>query len=404
MSTPLDTTMSQIQQLLNRQIERVNQMKLSPPNTPMANLSNITIGVCPGDGIGPVIATEAQRVMQTVLDQLPPPSHRHIQFKPIHGLTIENRLSLGVAIPPTVLADLKSCHVILKGPTTTPQVGMGVANIESANVAMRRELDLFANVRPVQIPQLGIDWTFFRENTEGEYVLGSQGIEVNHDISLDFKITTQLGCERIIRAAFEFAKQTGKKRVSVVTKSNVIKTTDGRFSRVAREIAEEYKADGIQSDEWYVDIMAAKLIDPARQSDFSVLVMPNLYGDILTDEAAQLQGGVGTAGSANIGNRWAMFEAIHGSAPRMVSEGRGDYADPSSMIKAGAMLLRHIGLIDQANQIEQALTLCTQIEKKWIITGRSDGVTASQFADYILEWAIHPDLDTHYSKGIAHAS
>jgi isocitrate dehydrogenase (NAD+) len=113
--------------------------------------------------------------------------------------------------------------------------------------------------------------------------------------------------------------------------------------------------------------------------------MPNLYGDILTDEAAQIQGGVGTAGSANIGKRWSMFEAIHGSAPRMVSEGRAQYADPCSVIKAAAMLLQHIGYISQAKRLDDALDICTQTEKKMVITGRENGVTAAQFTDYIFE-------------------
>ena len=201
-------------------------------------------------------------------------------------------------------------------------------NIESANVAMRRELDLFANVRPVKIPSEGIDWIFFRENTEGAYVLGSRGVDVTNDLSVDFKVITQQGSERIIRMAFEYAKNNNIKYVSAVTKANVVKTTDGRFSRTAKAIAKEYEKYGIKQDEWYIDIMTAKLIDPARRKDFKVMVMPNLYGDILTDEAAQMQGGVGTAGSANIGKQWAMFEAIHGSAPRMVKEGRAKYADP----------------------------------------------------------------------------
>ena len=197
---------------------------------------------------------------------------------------------------------------------------------------MRRELDLFACVRPVKVPEKNIDWTFFRENTEGAYMLGSKGIDMT-GMSVDFKVISDPGAERIIRLAFEYAKKNGKKKVTVVTKSNVVKSTDGRFSEVAMKIAEEYVQDGISCDEWYIDIMTAKLIDEKRQSEFEVFVLPNLYGDILTDEASQIQGGVGTAGSANIGKQYAMFEAVHGSAPRMVKEGRAQYADPSSMIK-----------------------------------------------------------------------
>ena len=181
-------------------------------------------------------------------------------------------------------------------------------------------------------------------------------------------ITTQ-GAERIVRLAFEYAKKNGIKRVSAVTKANVIKTTDGKFLETAKRVAKEYPE--IQFDDWFVDIMAAKLVDEKRRKDFKVIVLPNLYGDILTDEAAEFQGGVGTAGSANIGKRYAMFEAIHGSAPRMVEEGRAAYADPSSMMRAAVMMLRHIGFVEQAQKMEMALDICGQFEKKVCITGRA---------------------------------
>ncbi|MFC1809113.1 isocitrate/isopropylmalate family dehydrogenase, partial [Candidatus Omnitrophota bacterium] len=192
----------------------------------------------------------------------------------------------------------------------------------------------------------------------------------------------------------------GYKRVTVVTKANVVKTTDGRFSRVAKRIAKEYKDSGIQCDEWYIDIMTAKLIDPARCKEFKVMVMPNLYGDILTDEAAQIQGGVGTAGSANIGTRWAMFEAIHGSAPRMVKEGRAQYADPCSMIKASAMLLRHIGYPEQGAKVEMALDMCGQFEKKLTITGRDTGATGDAYTQYLLDWINNPNLKSSWDAEI----
>ena len=169
----------------------------------------------------------------------------------------------------------------------------------------------------------------------------------------------------------------------MVTKSNVVKATDGRFSEMATKIANEYIDFGIVCDEWYIDIMTAKLIDENRQSDFEVFVLPNLYGDILTDEAGQIQGGVGTAGSANIGKQYAMFEAVHGSAPRMIEEGRAQYADPSSMIKATAMLLRHIGYLNYATQIETTFThLSNDSNKK--ITGRSDGLTGEAFTNFVI--------------------
>ena len=299
------------------------------------------------------------------------------------------------AIPDDVLAELKKCHVILKGPTTTPQAGDPWPNIESANVAMRKELDLFANVRPVKIPEEGIEWIFFRENTEGAYALGSDGIEVSDELFVDFTVATYEGSYRILKAAFDYAKQSGLNKVTVVTKANVIKTTDGKFLDIAREVAKDYPE--VEWDEWYIDIMTAKLIDPKRRADFKVFALPNLYGDILTDEAAEFQGGVGTAGSANLGKKYSMFEAIHGSAPRMVKEGRAQYADPSSMIRAVAMLLDHIGYKDESKKLEMALEICGQFEQKLVMTGRSTGATSAEFSDYILETLSSPELEDRYN-------
>lgn len=386
--------------IIEEQLKRVQEMKKEVFIPDYSALSPIIIGICWGDGIGEIISKHAQRAIEHILkDEV---AKGRIEFKDIAGLTIENRAAHKQAIPDEVLAEIKSCHVILKGPTTTPQAGDQWPNIESANVAMRRYLDLFANVRPVRIPQQGIDWCFFRENTEGAYVLGSRGVEVSEDISIDFKVITEQGAERIIRMAFEYAKKNNIDRVTVVTKSNVVKTTDGRFSRVAFRIAKEYP--GIKLDEWYIDIMTAKLLDPARRKDFKVMVLPNLYGDILTDEAAQLQGGVGTAGSANIGNKWSMFEAIHGSAPRMVKEGRAKFADPCSMIRASGMLLRHIGFNDQAKKVEMALDVCGQFEKKMVITGRDTGVTGEEYTNYVLSWVDNSQLESRWEQGVKEAS
>ncbi len=367
--------------LLEQQFARIEKMKSETEFIDYIKLSPIIIGIAGGDGIGPFITAQAQRVMEFLLkDEV---EKGKVAFKVIDGLTIENRAKHMKAIPDDVLAELKKCHVILKGPTTTPRAGDPWPNIESANVAMRKELDLFANVRPVRVPEQGIDWVFFRENTEGAYALGSNGIHVNDDLSLDFTVTTQEGSYRIIKAAFDYASRTGINKVTVVTKANVVKTTDGKFLDVARQVAREYPE--VEWDDWYIDIMTAKLIDPKRRTQFRVMVLPNLYGDILTDEAAEFQGGVGTAGSANIGNRYAMFEAIHGSAPRMVEEGRGKYADPSSMIRAAAMLMEHIGYVDKAKMLQMALDICGQYEKKLVITGRDTGATSSEFTDYLME-------------------
>lgn len=381
MNIQIEAAKEKFGQLLEEQLKRVDIMKSEGDFINYKELKKIIIGVCGGDGIGPAITGQAQRILEFLLDK--DVKSGKIEFRVIEGLTIERRAELQKAIPDDTLEELKACHVILKGPTTTPRKGDPWPNVESANVAMRKELDLFANVRPVKIPEQGIDWTFFRENTEGAYAVGSKGTHVNDDLCVDFTVVTQEGCDRIIKAAFEFAKANGKTRVTAVTKANIIKTTDGKFLDTFRRISAEYPE--ITSDDWYIDIMTAKLVDEKRRKDFQVLVLPNLYGDILTDEAAEFQGGVGTAGSSNLGKRYSMFEAIHGSAPRMVEEGRAKYADPCSVIRAGAMLLAHIGYITEGEKLEQALEICTQKEKKFVMTGRDSGATSSEFADYIME-------------------
>lgn len=377
----IKSAVEKFEALIREQDARSEAIKQQGDFIDYDKLDKLTIGICGGDGIGPIITKEAARVLKFILDD--EVKNGKIEFKYIDGLTIENRVACNKAIPDDVLEELKQCPVILKGPTTTPQAGDPWPNIESANVAMRKALDLFANVRPVKIPDQNIDWTFFRENTEGAYAVGSKGINVTDDLSLDFVVTTTEGSQRIARLAYEYARRNGKDRVSIIQKANVIKTTDGKFLKLCKEIGEEYPE--ITTDEWYIDITTAKLIDEKRRHDFKVFVLPNLYGDIITDEAAELQGGVGTAGSANIGKKYAMFEAIHGSAPRMIKEGRGAYADPCSMLRAAVMLLSHIGRQAEADKLEKALDICMITEKKISITGRPDGCTCEEFGNYVME-------------------
>lgn len=367
--------------IVRKQLERIDSIKDNKEAVDFRALDRIVIGVIGGDGIGPAITAQAARVLKILLtDEV---KSGRVEFRNIDGCTIENRAASGKAIPDSVLTDIKQCNVLLKGPTTTPRKGDKWANVESANVAMRKELDLFANVRPVKVPELGIDWTFFRENTECLYAMGNHGINITDDLAIDFRVITTPGTERIARLAYEYARKNGKKRVTIVTKANVVKTTDGKFLEVCKRIAEQYPE--IETDDWYIDIMTAKLLDEKRRKQFEVVILPNLYGDILTDEAAELQGGVGTAGSANLGMQYSMFEAIHGSAPRMVLEGRAAYADPSSIIRAGAMLLSHIGYQDLADRLTAAIEKCTVTERKIRITGRSDGATGEELTDYILD-------------------
>ena len=363
--------------LLRKQLARVDEMEKGASPVDLANKEKLVIGVIGGDGIGPIIVEQAKRVLDILLkDEI---ASGRVEIRQIEGLTIENRLSLGQSVPADTLAEIKKCDVLLKGPTTTPKGG----TMESANVTLRRELDLYANVRPVSVPELGIDWTFYRENTEGEYVLGSSGIESPGKLAMDFKVTTDLGTRRIARAALGFARREGKDNVAIVTKANIMKKTDGNFSRICREVAADYPE--IEVEDWYIDIMAANLVNESIRSKFKVFVLPNLYGDIITDEAAQIQGGVGTAGSANMGDRYSMFEAIHGSAPRMIEEGIGDYANPSSIFKAAEMMLSHCGLSVQAKRLSDALTVCNETEKRVVVTGDRNGATCREFADYVIE-------------------
>ncbi|MBQ6466629.1 MAG: isocitrate/isopropylmalate dehydrogenase family protein [Clostridia bacterium] len=377
----VQAALSHFEKLIREQNERSENIKKQGDFTDYKALDKIIIGVCGGDGIGPIITKESARVLEFLLK--PDVDSGKIEFKEIDGLTIENRIKALKAIPDDVMEELKSCHVILKGPTTTPQAGGDMPNIESANVAMRKALDLFANVRPVKIPEEGIDWTFFRENTEGAYAVGSKGINITDDLAMDFVVTTTEGSQRIAKLAYEYARNNKKDRVSIIQKANIIKTTDGKFLNLAKEIGKDYPE--ITTDEWYIDITTAKLIDKKRRKDFKVFVLPNLYGDIITDEAAEFMGGVGTAGSANIGKKYAMFEAIHGSAPRMINEGRGRFADPCSMLRASVMLLSHIGKQAEADKLERALDICMYEEKKYQITGREDGCTCEEFGNYVME-------------------
>lgn len=368
------------EEIVTSQLARIEKLKSDSDFVDYQSLDKIIIGVIGGDGIGPAITAHAQRVLETILkDQV---SSGKVEFRTIDGLTIENRSACQKAIPDDVLAEIKKCDVLLKGPTTTPRKGDKWGNIESANVAMRKELDLFANVRPVKIPEQGIDWIFFRENTECLYAMGSQGLTIEDDLAIDFRVITTPGTERIARLAYEYAKANHKDRVTIVTKANIVKSTDGKFLDICQKVGREYPE--IATDDWYIDIMTAKLVDEKRRNQFQVVVLLNLYGDIITDEAAELQGGVGTAGSANIGKHYAMFEAIHGSAPRMVEEGRDQYADPCSVIRAGAMLLSHIGFQTESDKLMAAIEECTVTEKKLVMTGHSDGATGAEFADYIL--------------------
>ena len=368
-------------ELIRSEFQRIERMKSDNGYTDFDKLDKIVVGVLPGDGIGPVIMKQALRVLDNLLAQ--EIKSGHIEIRTIEGMTIENRAARLQSLPDDVFEEIKKCNVLIKGPMVTPRAGEPWPNLVSANSLLRRGLDLFAAVRPIRIPDKNIDWTFFRENIEGEYIWGNKGIQVSEDLAVDFKVQTKQGSERIARAAFEYARKNGKKNVTIVTKANIVKLADGNFIKAVRKVGEEYP--DIEIQERLVDAMCAKMLDPEFNKGIEVIVLPNLYGDIVTDVAAEHQGGLGTASSSNLGSRYAMFEAIHGTAPFLISHGRGDYADPCSLIRAAGMLMAHIGYGDRKAVLDKALDICTVTERKKVVTTDVDGASAAEFTDYLLE-------------------
>lgn len=367
--------------LIEEELQRIENMKNDHEVTDFSKLDKVIIGILPGDGIGPIIMKQALRVIQKLLK--PELENGHVEIRMIEGMTIENRAAKQQSLPDEVFEKIKNCNVLLKGPMVTPRAGDPWPNLVSANSLLRRGLELFAAVRPIRIPEKQIDWTFFRENIEGEYIWGNKGIQVNEDLAIDFKIQTKQGSQRIARAAFEYARKNGKKNVTIVTKANIVKLADGNFIKEVRRVGEEYPEIEIQ--ERLVDAMCAKMMDSEFHKGMEVIVLPNLYGDIVTDIAAEYQGGLGTASSSNIGNKYAMFEAIHGTAPFLMNHGRGDYADPCSLIRAAGMMMAHIGYGERKELLDKALDICTVSERKKVITTDVDGATAEEFTDYLLE-------------------
>lgn len=367
-------------ELIQSEFERIERMKQDTGVKDFSKLDKIVVGILPGDGIGPIIMEQAVRVIRALIpDEI---ASGKVELRHIEGMTIENRAAKLQSLPDDVFEEIKKCDVIIKGPMVTPRAGEPWPNLVSANSLLRRGLELFAAVRPIRIPDKGIDWTFFRENIEGEYIWGNKGIQINEDLAVDFKVQTKQGSERIARAAFEFARKNGKKNVTIVTKANIVKLADGNFIKAVRKVGEEYPEIEIQ--ECLVDAMCAKMLDPEFNKGIEVVVLPNLYGDIVTDIAAEHQGGLGTASSSNIGNKYAMFEAIHGTAPYLMSHGRGAYADPSSLIRAAGMLLAHIGYADKKILLEKALDVCTT-EKQVVLTTFTEDASAKEYTDYIIE-------------------
>lgn len=310
---------------------------------------NIPITVAEGNGIGPEIMAATLEILLAAKAPLE-----------IRKVDIGEKVYLKgfpAGIEPATWDTIRDSKAFLKAPITTPQGG----GFKSLNVTIRTTLGLYANIRPcvsyfpfVQTKHPQMDVVIVRENEEDLYC----GIEYrqSQDVVQALKIISRPGCEKIIRYAFEYAKANGRKKVTCFTKDNILKLSDGLFHKIFDEIAPQYPE--IQNEHWIVDIGAAKLADTPEA--FDVIVMPNLYGDILSDVAAQIAGSVGLAGSANIGEHGAMFEAIHGSAPRRAGQ---NMANPSGLLLAAVQMLVHIGLPAIAETIHNA----------WLVT-LEDGI------------------------------
>lgn len=369
-------------ELIRSELERVEVMKQDSEVKDFTKLEQITVGIMPGDGIGPILMEQALRVLHELMRK--EIASGKLRVRMIEGMTIEERVAKLQSLPDEVLKACKECDVLVKGPFVTPHASDGLPNLVSANSLLRRELQLFAAVRPICIPEKGINWTFFRENIEGEYILGNRGIRVNEDLGIDFKVCTRQGAERIARAAFEFARKNGKKNVTVVTKANIVKLVDGDFVWAVHRIGEsEYPEIDIREE--LVDAMAAKMMDPEYSKGIDVIVLPNLYGDIVTDVAAEQQGGLGTASSSNIGNKYALFEAIHGVGVYLCKIGCQAYADPCSLIRAMGEMMAHIGYADRKEKLVRALDICTRTERKVVVTTKPEDASAAEFTDYLLD-------------------
>ncbi|HBT46299.1 MAG TPA: NAD-dependent isocitrate dehydrogenase [Peptococcaceae bacterium] len=297
------------------------------------------VTLIPGDGIGPEVIAAARRVLEA--------SGAELEWEVVEaGETALQKC--GSVLPSEVLESIRRNKVALKGPITTP-VGTG---FRSVNVALRKELDLYANVRPVRnLPNVpsryqGIDLVVFRENTEDLYA----GVEhtVDEDAAESIKIITRKGSERIARAAFEYARKKGRRRVTAGHKANILKLTDGLFLRCFYEVAKDYPE--IEADDRIVDNLSMQLVQKPEQYD--VLVLPNLYGDILSDLCAGLVGGLGVAPGANLGEEAAVFEPIHGSAPKYAGQNK---VNPLATILSGVMMLEHLGENEAASRVMEAI-------------------------------------------------
>ncbi|NLI58906.1 MAG: isocitrate dehydrogenase (NAD(+)) [Clostridium sp.] len=325
------------------------------------------ITLIPGDGIGPEVTSAAKKIIDS--------TGVKIDWD-VQNAGIDVMEECGTPLPEHVIDSIRMNKIALKGPITTP-IGEG---FRSVNVTLRKELDLYTNLRPIKtysgIPTRydNIDLVIVRENTEDLYV----GIEhmVGDDAAESIKIFTRKGCERIVRYAFEYAKREGRKKVTAVHKANIMKKTDGMFLAIAKDIAKEYP--DIEFEEMIIDAMCMRLVQVPETYD--VLVLPNLYGDIVSDLCAGLVGGMGFAPGANIGSEYAVFEAVHGSAPDIAGK---NIANPTALILSGIHMLKHIGEVEASNKIESALSSVLK-EGKVLTKDIGGSASTTEFTDYII--------------------
>lgn len=323
-----------------------------------------------GDGIGPAVTESAARCIEA--------AGADIEWvEALAGISALE--AMGNPLPPETLESIRDTKVALKGPCTT-QVGGG---FRSVNVTLRKEFDLYANVRPARgLPGVkclypGLDIVVVRENTEGLYSNMEHWVDARHSAAFGIGVNTRFAMERVVRFAFEYAQQNGRKKVTVVHKANILKMLTGLILEVAREIAPEYGDIGFEDK--IVDATAMQMVmDPHR---FDVIVTTNLFGDILSDLAAGLVGGLGVAPGANIGDDGAIFEAVHGTAPDIAGK---DLANPVSVILAGVMMLRHLGERDAADRLEGAVLGVLEEGKQVTRDLNPDGVGTKAMTDAIV--------------------
>jgi len=365
--------------LLEELVDRADKISLVNRSIDFTKVALLNIGWTGGDGIGPKIMFHALRVLKLVLAKEIEEGKVALHF--IKGLSIQSRIEASKALTNDALATIKECHFILKPGLTT------VKDLESANVAMRRDLNLDTCIRKAKVN--GNHLIFFTQNTEGTFMLGNKGVDIGQ-VSIDFSVATEKASEIICRKAFEYAKKNTIPRVTVVTKANLVKKTDGLFVAVFKRIAKEYTKYGIQADEMFIDNATAELHNPKRQSGDRVYVLPAHHGDVMTDVAAELGGGIGTAASVHIGETQVMFDTVGGDGSKMVQEGRGRFANPSAMINAVVELLVYMGKVEEARRVTMALELA---QDDIVMTGNSDGGTTEQFTDRVIGWLHRKDLE-----------